>query len=290
VLSLALCSPSTIELACRALTEGGGRVVAGGTDLIPQLRAGRLAVKQLVDLSRLDNLRYIVRDAGTVHIGALTTFDTLLRSPLLNQCAPALAQAAGLVGAVQTRNRGTIGGNVANASPAGDTLPPLLAMNALVTLFSVRGKRTLPLASLLLGPRETAIAADEILHHVSLPSLPSAARSVYLRHGRRKGQAISIASAAVVLQLDDQGRIRDARVALGAVAPTAIRCPGCEAALRGMWPSEDLATEAGRIAAQECEPIDDVRATARYRRHVVAQLVRRGLRIVVGQEPGRYND
>jgi xanthine dehydrogenase FAD-binding subunit len=241
------------------------------------MRAGRLAVERLVDLSRLRDLRYIVQEDGMLHIGALTTFTALLCSPLLGQCAPALAQAAALVGAVQTRNRGTLGGNVANASPAGDALPPLLAMDALVTLVSVRGERAVPLAGLLLGPGDTAIAADKILHHVSLPPLPAGARSAYLRLGRPKGQAISIASAAVVLQFDGRGRIEDARVALGAVAPTAIRCLECEAALHGARLCEDLAAEAGRIAAQECDPIDDVRATARYRRHVVGQLVRRGL-------------
>jgi CO/xanthine dehydrogenase FAD-binding subunit len=171
-----LCSPHTVELARRALAERSGRTVAGGTDLIPQMRAGRLTVERLVDLSRLHDLRHIACEGGMPHIGALTTFAGLLRSPLVIQRAPALAQAAALVSAVQTRNRGTIGGNTANASPAGDTLPPLLAMDVLVTLVSACGQRAVPLADLLLGPGETAIADDEILHHVSLP-LERAARA-----------------------------------------------------------------------------------------------------------------
>jgi CO/xanthine dehydrogenase FAD-binding subunit len=248
------------------------------------MRAGSLTVERLVDLSRLRDLRYVVCEDGMTHIGAMTTFAALLSSPLLRERAPALARASALVGAVQTRNRGTIGGNIANASPAGDTLPPLLAMDALVTLVSVRGERTVPLVDFLLGPGQTAIAADEILHHVSLPRLPAGARSAYLRLGKRKGQAISVAGAAVVLQLDGRGQIEDARVAMGAVAPTAIRCPRCEVALRGARLSEEVVAEAGRIAAQECDPIDDVRATARYRRHVVGQLVRRALWAAGGQD------
>jgi CO/xanthine dehydrogenase FAD-binding subunit len=288
--ALDVCSPHTLELACRALADRNGRPIAGGTDLIPQMRAVRLAVERLVDLSRLHDLRFIKQEDGKLHIGALTTFTAMHTFPLLRERVSALAQAAALVGAVQTRNRGTVGGNIANASPAGDTLPPLLAMDATVTLFSVRGERLVPLAGLLLGPGETLIATDEILHHVSLPCLPAGAQSAYLRLGKRNGQAISIASAAVVLQLDGRERIEDARVALGAAAPTAIRCPECEAVLRGARLSEDLATEAGRIAAQECQPIDDVRATARYRRHVVGQLVRRGVWAASGQDPRGHDD
>jgi carbon-monoxide dehydrogenase medium subunit len=274
--------PHTLEQACRELAHGGGRLIAGGTDLHPQINAGLLDVDRLIDLSRLGDLRYIAQERDLVHVGALTTHAQMSASPLLCAPAAALAQAASCVGAVQTRNRGTLGGNIANASPAGDALPPLLALDACVTLVSVDGERTLPLTELLLGPGETSIAAHEVIHHVSFRP-PVGARSVYFRLGKRKGQAISIASAAVVLRTDGQGRVDDVRIALGAVAPTAIRCPESEAALVGQRLGDEEIAEAARLAAQACDPIDDLRATARYRRHAVVHLVGRALIVLAGQ-------
>jgi CO/xanthine dehydrogenase FAD-binding subunit len=152
-----LCSPHTLDLACRALAGRGGPLIAGSTNLIPQVHAGRLAVERLVDLSHLHDLRYIVCEDGMLHIGALTTFAALLCSPLLRARAPALARAAALVGAVQTRNRGTVGANIANASPAGDTLPPRLAMDALATLIGAHGDRRRVPACVMIRTHRSAV-------------------------------------------------------------------------------------------------------------------------------------
>jgi CO/xanthine dehydrogenase FAD-binding subunit len=262
---------------CRRLTDAGGRLIAGGTDVIPQMQAGRLQADRLIDLSRVTELSYIEPKNGSIHIGGLTNYMKLINSPLLQAEAPLLVQAAELVGAVQTRYRGTLGGNIANASPAGDTLPPLLALDAAVTLVSVAGERTLPLADLLQGPGKTAVALNEVIHHVSFDRLPANATSIFLKLGNRRGMAIAVVNVALLLQLDQAKRVEEVRIALGAVAPTPIRCPQAEAVLTGQPLTETLIDAAAASAAHECAPIDDVRASAGYRRQMVKVLVCRGL-------------
>lgn len=271
-------SPRTLSELYQALAQGNGRLVAGGTDVIPQMRTGRLQDEELIDLNRLDELRFIEKRDGVVAIGGLTTFNEIKTSSLLRGESPALVQAASLIGSEQTRNRSTIGGNIANASPAGDSLPPLLVMNAEVTLTSVQGERKVPLSSLLVGPGCAAITRYEVIHHISFSCLDQGAKSCFLRLGTRAGMAISVASAAFVLRLDSEDRVEEVRIALGAVAPTAIRCHSIEQFLMGQLLSEDRIEAAAFQASQECQPITDVRGSANYRRHVVKGLVRRGLR------------
>ena len=270
-------SPRTLEEVYRALADPGGRLVAGGTDVIPQMRDGRFRARRLIDLTRQPDLRFIERYNGRVHIGALTTYAQMIASSLLQTEAPALVQASSVVGSVQTRHRGTLGGNIGNASPAGDTLPPLLILNAQVSLVGVDGERTLPLTDLLRGPGRTAITPHQVIHHVSFERLPDKARMIFVRLGNRRGMGVSVASAAVALQLDSASVVREARIALGAVAPTAMRCPDAEKALTSQPLTDSLVEEAARIASQECSPIDDVRGTADYRSRAVVHLVRRGL-------------
>ena len=277
-------SPSSLAEVCQSLV-GGGRLIAGGTDVIPQMQDGRFKADRLIDLSRLAELNYIQQQNGAVVVGALTNYTAMMASPVLQQAAPLLIQAAAEVGAVQTRNRGTLGGNIANASPAGDTLPPLLALNANVTLVSATGERTIPLAALLQGPGKTALAPNELIHHVSFQSLAGGTNSVFLKLGNRKGMAIALVSAAVVLRSGQGQRVEDVRIALGAVAPTAIRCPRTEALLQGQPLTDSLIDAAAALAVQECSPIDDVRSSAGYRRHAVRMLVRRGLQIAAGRRP-----
>ncbi len=273
-------SPPTLDQVCRTLAETGGRLVAGGTDVIPQMCDGRFQAERLIDLSRLTELSYIEPQNGAIQIGALTNYTRLKHSPLLQVEAPLLVQAAAEVGSVQTRNRGTLGGNIANASPAGDTLSPLLALDAQVTLVSTDGARSIALADLLQGPGQTAIAPHEVIRHISFDRLPANAKSVFLKLGNRRGMAIALVNAALVLQLGEKDRVEDARIALGAVAPTPIRCPRAEAILKGQPLTATLIEEAAKTAAQESSPIDDVRSSASYRRHAVKILVRRGLQIV----------
>lgn len=281
-------SPDTLAEACRLLAVTGSRPIAGGTDVIPQLRDGRFQAATLVDLGHVRGLSTVERVNGEIAIGSLTTYTTMLNAPLLQAHAPFLAQVSGVVGGVQTQNRGTLGGNVANASPAGDTLPVLLALDAAVDLISEAGERSLPLADFLRGPGQTALRPGEIIRRVRFAPLPQGAGSLFLRLGNRRGMLISVVSAALVLQIADGGVVRDCRIALGAVAPTAIRCREAEAILLGRRVDTALIEEAAALAAATCRPIDDVRASAAYRRHGVRVLVRRGLwqlaRLEVGNE------
>ena len=276
-------SPRTLEEVCQALADPGGRLIAGGTDVIPQMRDGRLRARRLIDLTHQPDLRFVERHNGRVHIGALTTYAQMMASPLLQTEAPALVQASSVVGSVQTRHRGTLGGNIGNASPAGDTLPALLVMNAEVTLVSADSERRLGLAELLQGPGQTTIGGHEVIHHVSIERPPPNARSIFMRLGNRRGMAVSVASAALVLRMGEEKVVDEARIALGAVAPTVIRCPRAETLLRGEPLTQTLAEEAAQTAAAECSPIDDVRGTAGYRRNAVAQLVGRGLQALAAR-------
>jgi CO/xanthine dehydrogenase FAD-binding subunit len=288
---LAFVSPRTLEEACQALADGRGLPVAGGTDVIPQMKNGRLRggqrIERLVDLSHLCGLDDIeVREDGengarTLTIGALTSFRALAESPLVPAEAAALAQAAESVGCLQTRNRGTLGGNLGNASPAGDSLPPLLVDDAQVTLASLDGERTLPLSSLLQGPGKTALAPGEIICRIAFQCLPGA-KSIFLKLGSRQGMAVSVVSVAALLKLDEAGKVAIGRIVMGAVAPTARRALKAEALLSDQPLTEALIQAAAEQAAQECAPISDVRGTADYRRHAVKVLVRRALHALAG--------
>lgn len=272
----------TVEQACRMLAEPGSRLVAGGTDVIPQMLNGRLRAGRIIDISRLAGLKQVELHGEMVHIGALVTYAELIASPLLQAEAPLLVQAAAVVGCVQTRYRGTLGGNIANASPAGDSLPPLLALQASVTLVSAAGERTLPLEQVLQGPGITALAPAEMIHHVVFARLSPTAKSIFLRLGSRQGMAVAVASAALVLELEPAGQVSDVRLALGAVAPTPMRCREAEGLLVGKVLKEENIERFARTAAEACSPIDDVRGTADYRRHAVKVLARRGLRSLAG--------
>jgi len=268
----------TLDDVYNLLAETGGRVIAGGTDVIVQMQRSAFPATALIDVSRIADLRFIREDTGGIHIGALTTYADVLASCLLHEAAPALIQAAATVGAPQTRSRGTIGGNIGNASPAGDMLPPLLALNAEITLTCAAGTRILPLDDFLLGPRQTCLAPGEIIHSVSFETPPKPFGAVFLKLGNRSGMAIAVVNAAAVLLLDAQGRIATARVALGAVAPRAVRCLHVEAVLAGQQRSDGLFADAARAVQGDIAPISDIRGTASYRRQAAERLVRRALR------------
>jgi len=252
------------------------RIVAGATDFIPFVRAGRWLPRLAVDISRLEELRYLREADGWVEIGALTTHAELVSSPLLRRRAPVLAEAAGRVADPQVRARGTLGGNLCTASPAADTAPALLVLNAEVMLLSQAGERRLPLDAFLVGPGETALAPGEVLAGVRFPIPPAGAGMAFLKLGRRKAMAISVANAAALLVRQDE-RIGQARLALGAVAPTPVRCPAAEKLLMGKRPDEALFAAAAERVLETIRPISDVRASAEYRRVVAVTLARRAL-------------
>lgn len=269
--------PQTLDEALVMLADPGGRPIAGGTDLIPLMQAGKVRPERLIDLSRLSALREICHDGdGLIRIGALITHAQLEASALLWERATVLAQAARSVGGVQTRQRGTVGGNLVHASPAADVALALLALEAWVTLRNFQGTRQLPLNNFLIGPTQTVRRDDELLTEVSFVLPSPAPGSAFYKLGKRSAMVIAVVSVAAVLDLED-GPIRNAHIALGSVAPTAIRAPQAEALLCGRPPDETLFREAGEIARQEARPIDDFRASAEYRRRMVAVLTRRAL-------------
>jgi carbon-monoxide dehydrogenase medium subunit len=264
-----------IELAGRPGEEG--RFLAGGTDLLVQIRRGRLAPRRVISLHRVPGLDAIEVN-GTVTLGALVTHRRLERAPEFQGPLRALVEAAQLVGGHQIRNVATVGGNIANASPAADVVPVLLALDGRVTCLGSDGERTLPLDGFASGPGVTARRRDELLTRVTFAPLPPRSASAFLKAGRRRAMEISVVCVAARLTLDASlERCLTVGIALGAVAPTTIRARAAERHLEGRALTEDAVREAGRIAARECRPIGDVRASARYRTLLVAALVPRAL-------------
>jgi carbon-monoxide dehydrogenase medium subunit len=287
-----------LDEAVAILARHGGRarIVAGATDLLIELERGqRPDVEVLVDLTRapgLDGLR--LDDAGWVHLGPLVTHNHCAGSKLIVERALPLAQACWEVGAAQIRNRATVAGNLITASPANDTITPLMALDAAVTLRSARGERTVPLRDFYTGVRRTLMEPDEALADIAFPALRPDERGMFLKLGLRRTQAIAVVNVAVVVQFErtdgiplaEQPIVR-ARIALGAVAPTIVRAAEAEAILAGQTLTPDVIAEAGARARFAARPIDDVRAPADYRAEMVAVLVRRALHaIVAGAERG----
>jgi len=269
----------TLPEALAVLQDTQAAPLAGGTDLIPQLRAGKIHPPALLDISSLPELRFIREDHHSLHIGAGTTLTEILDSSLLKEQAPALLEACEKIGSVQTRNRGTLGGNVGNASPAGDTLPPLLIHQAQVALRSARGERLIDLIDFFLAPGKTARRPGELIHYLRLEKLPQGMKSTFLKVGSRRGMAVAVASAALALIPPQHSRspAREARLVLGAVGPTALPVPSAASLLTAQPFSTETIRAAAREAAQHCTPIDDLRASRNYRKKIVENLVLRAL-------------
>ena len=253
------------------------RFLAGGTDLLVQIQRGRIVPGHVVALHRVPGLDALAVN-GSIVIGAGVTHRRIEKTPAFRGGLTALIEAAEVIGGHQIRNVATVGGNIANASPAADLVPVLLALDAEVTLTGARGERTLPLAEFLLGPGRTARRPDELLVRATMPALASRTGTAFLKAGRRRAMEISVACVAVRVTLDAAyERCVDARITLGAVAPTTIRAAAAERAIAGQPLSADTLRAARALAAEACEPISDVRASADFRRHLVATLVPRAL-------------
>ena len=270
-------SPATLSEAYELMASGVYRPLAGGTDLMVQLEADVSGPPDaIVDLWRISELRGVGYDGYDVSIGALTTYTELRQSPVIRARLPALEEAAATIGAAQIQNRGTIGGNICNASPAGDTLPVLLAIDATFDLGSAAGERSVPAREFWTGYRETALREDELLLRVRFP-VERGRHTRFRKVGTRAAQAIS--KVVMALSYREDGPVwRDVRLALGSVAPTTIRARETEAVLEGVASRESVADEAANVLAEELRPIDDVRSTADYRRSVSARILHRLLR------------
>ena len=287
-------SPSTLSeaLALKADLADRARIIAGGTDLLLEIeRGGRRGpdgdAPALIDLTRISGLADIREADGRIQLGPLVTHNQCAASPLIVQRAFPLARACWEVGAPQIRNRATVAGNVITASPANDSIVPLLALDAAVTLTSAeRGERTLPLADFMTAFRRVDMADDEILTGISLRALAENERGSFLKLGLRRAQAISVVSVAVVLTLTpglspSEGpgvRVSAASIALGAVTPVVTRAAAAETFLIGKSLTDETIVEAGRLAVSAASPIDDIRATGEYRRAMVEALTARLLR------------
>ncbi|HVL53877.1 MAG TPA: xanthine dehydrogenase family protein subunit M [Vitreimonas sp.] len=271
--------PRSLEEAYAILAAAPHRPMAGGTDLLVQI-TGELGPppERVIDLWRVEALRGISLEERAVVLGALTTFTDIRRSAICREHVPALVEAAATIGAVQIQNRATIGGNIANASPAGDSLPVLLASDAEIVVGGARGERSIPAADFWVAYRRIALEPDELVLRVRIPL--TAGREIRFRKvGTRRAQAISKVVLAVAWR--EHGRAggwSDVRLALGSVAPTPIRAAATEAVLEGSRPTPATADRAAETLASELRPIDDVRSTADYRRTVAARVLHRLIR------------
>jgi len=271
-----LIAPRSLEDALAGLSSHvGARPFAGGTDLMVMLEAGTLPAGQYVSLSNCLELRGIEETVDGLSIGAMTTYSDILRSEVLQRDFPMLVTAASETGGVATQNRGTIGGNIANASPAADTPPALLAYDASLDVISSSGTRSLPYAEFHRGYKTMDLRPGELIARVRLPSrrLRDGWRDYYRKVGTRRAQAISKVCFAGTIRMDGD-RVDNVRIALGSVAPTVVRATRAEAALRGnaLTPAAVAAAEETLVA--EIEPIDDIRSTAIYRARVACNLLR----------------
>jgi CO/xanthine dehydrogenase FAD-binding subunit len=267
--------PNTLTEAVNVLASSGGRILAGGTDFFPAL-ADRAITEEVVDISALRELSGIDSDDRYFRVGGLTTWTELVRTPL-PRCFDGLKAAAREIGGVQIQNRGTVAGNLCNASPAADSVPPLLTLDAEVDLTSQTGTRRIKLTDFIVGNRKTLRQPGEILSHILVPRTVEHASSIFLKLGARRYLVISIAMVAAILQKDAAGCVADARVSIGSCSVVAKRLPQLERALIGAPVSGGLGLLATAAHLQDLSPIDDVRGTASYRQDAALRLVQRAL-------------
>ncbi|MFH1635139.1 MAG: FAD binding domain-containing protein [Chloroflexota bacterium] len=283
---------ASIDDVLQILNEYGerARIVAGATDLMLQIERGvYTGIEILIDVTRIPGLDQIVLDEdGAIHIGPLVTHNHCVGSKLIREQTFPLAQATWGVGAPQIRNRGTVAGNLITASPANDTISPLMAMGASVTLRSLGGERVVPLNEFYLGVRKTILRLDEMLVDISFPALRENQRGIFLKLGLRQAQAISVVNVSLVVTWDEK-TVGEVVITLGSVTPKITRAPEAEAYLKGRKLDDATIGEAAILAMRAAHPIDDIRGSAAYRREMVRVLTSRGLRAIShGQERAAF--
>jgi CO/xanthine dehydrogenase FAD-binding subunit len=277
-------SPLSVEEAMDLLDQHKGslKILAGGTDLINGIRQRMVSPLGLLSLRKISSLRYLTfnHDQRELRVGPMTTLTEIATSPLVIQHVPILAEAAGRVGSIQIRNRGTIGGNICNASPAADTIPALLVLQSRVKVIGLGGTRTISLEQLFLGPGKTALREDEILTEIQIPLSPEESKGVYFKQGIRRAMDIAIVGVGVLVVFASSKRkeCKDIRIALGSVAPTPLRAPRAEQVIKGRPLDDSLIRETAKEAGKESRPISDIRASAEYRKELVVVLTERAIR------------
>ncbi|MDI6755421.1 MAG: xanthine dehydrogenase family protein subunit M [Thermodesulfobacteriota bacterium] len=278
-------SPDSLKDVLQLMRKDGEKlkVIAGGTDLLVQMKDKLITPEKVVNLLNVPELSGVEKNGKGLRVGALTKHAVLESAPEVKEGWRILADAAHKVGSPQIRNLGTIGGNLCNASPAADTAPALLVLEAEAILVSQRGERRILLDSFFAGPGMTVMEKDEILKEIFLLEVPANSLGAYLKLGRRKSLDLALVSVAVLLTMDSgSGICQRARVALGAVSPVPMRAKETEKFLEGKELKESLIREAGEVAQKEFRPISDIRATAEYRREMVKVLAERAIKKSLG--------
>jgi xanthine dehydrogenase iron-sulfur cluster and FAD-binding subunit A len=272
--------PTRFDEALELLDHYGdqARVIAGGTDVLVELSRGIKPTGTLLDITALADLRYVRQEGDSIVLGALAAHNDVMASAVCVEKALPLAQACSEVGAPQIRTRATVAGNLITASPANDTITPLMALDASVVLASREGERTISLERFYEGVRHTALHPNELLREIRIPAMGANQRGLFLKLGLRRAQAISVINVAFVLTFTADDVVEDARITLGSVAPTIVRASAVEAYLRGKRLDLDICAEAGRLVSGDAAPIGDVRGSAAYRVATLASLVSDGLR------------
>jgi CO/xanthine dehydrogenase FAD-binding subunit len=275
-------SPLALNEALKLLDRYGeqARLLAGGTDLIVQMKSGKVRPAAVVDVKNLEELKHLEwKTRDILFIGAAVPLSRVAAWPELKARFGMVYEACSIIGSFQLRNRGTLGGNICNAAPSADSIPPLICLGARAVIVSSRGTRTIPLEGFFRGPGQTVLASNELLLGIEIPAPPAKSAGAYLRHTPRADMDIAVVGAAAFLILEDHGRVcKEARIALGAVAPTPIRVPAAEAVLAGQAVYEQTIAEAAAKAAEAAKPITDVRGSAEYRQELVKVLTTRVLK------------
>lgn len=264
------------------------KVMAGGTDLIVLMKDQRLKAETVLSLGGIRNLNFIRLEEGRgVTLGALATHGAVAASPIIQEKFPDLVEACAQVGAVQIQNLGTVCGNLCNASPAADAAPPLLLLDAILTLASTRGERSVSIHDFFLGPRKTVLQGDEILKEIFIPQPAGRRGATYIKLGQRKAMEIAIVGVGVAVYLNGSDRdVTECRIAMASVAPTPLRARKGEEILKGQEISDRLIEETAEVAAEEASPISDIRAGRQYRLDMIRVLCRRATRAALARARG----
>jgi carbon-monoxide dehydrogenase medium subunit len=282
-----LALPDTIAACQQALADTADvKLVAGGTDLLPQMKTGTLKARRVVDISQLPELKLVERlGDGGLRVGAAVSARSLELSRTVRDGFIALAESAGVVGSLQIRHLATLGGNLANAAPSADMAPPLLALEAECVIQGPRGQRRVPVADFFRGVRRTVLAPDELLVEIVIPAPGPGSGGTYVRHTPRRELDIAVVGVASQLTIRD-GQCVKARIALAAVAPTPVRARAAEASLEGQAVTPALIDEAANLAVDASSPISDQRGSVEFRRHLVRVLTRRTLTTALERATG----
>lgn len=278
--------PTSIEETISILSEYGSKakIIAGGTDLLVQIRSKTIRPEYLVDIGRIPKLDYIKEENDGLRIGALTTIRALEKSAELHQRYPVISQAAGQLGSVAIRNMGTLGGNLCNAAPSAETAPALIGLSARAKIVSPDGERVVPLENFFVGPGETVLKKGELLVEIQVPPMLPDTKAVYLKHAIRGTIDLAIVGVAAIVTLEPGSNIcKDIKLVLGAVGPTPMRARQAEEIIRGKKIDDALIDKCAQVASDESRPITDVRASSWYRKEMVKVFTRQAIKEAIAK-------